>query len=255
MKKIRMILADDEPVILCGLRMIIDWDALGVEIVGEACDGDMLMEMIDTLNPELIVSDICMPGLSGIDVLRHIQASRQAAKIIFISAYKEFAYAQDALKYGALDYLVKPVNTSQLEQVIQKAVFLIRDHSMEERNREKLEHLERSIQVKTIEELLDRLTDGDVNTIKELNEVLNLEAENPVTVCVGEWSSVVPEEGRWQEQERKLIDFAVTNVTVEIVNRIPKGYFFRKGRSFCLLILNDQPDIPVLIAREVRDSV
>lgn len=255
MRKIRMILADDEPVILNGLKMIIDWEVLGLEIVGEASDGKELVEMLDTRDPELIVTDICMPGLTGIDVLRQIEASGRTIKVIFISAYKEFAYAQDALKYGALDYLVKPVNTAQLEQVIRKAVLMIRNISLEGRNREKLEHLERNNRVKNIEELLDRLTDGDGHAANSLSEVLGLQGEKKVSVCVGEWNKVVPEEGRWQQGERKLVDFAVYNVMTESLKKFPGCHLFRKGRSFCFLILHDDPDLPLQTAKEVRESV
>jgi two-component system, response regulator YesN len=255
MDKIRMILADDEPVILRGLRMIIDWDELGVEIVGEAYDGNELITLLDTCDPELIVSDICMPGCSGIDVLRHIKLTGQTAKVVFVSAYKEFSYAQDALKYGALDYLVKPVNTSQLEQVIQKAVSLIRDESEEERNRKKLEHLERNIHNKTIEELLDQLTDGDGNAARVLNETLGFSKRKHAAVCVGEWSRVLPKEGRWEEREKRLVDFAVTNVMIEIVKKTSDCFFFRKGRTFCFLMMYELPEQPVQIAREIREHV
>ncbi|WP_261305041.1 response regulator [Paenibacillus andongensis] len=255
MSKIRMILADDEPVILRGLRMIIDWDELGIEIVGAACDGNELLALLESCEPDLIVSDICMPGLSGIDVLRHIEASERTTKVVFISAYKEFSYAQDALKYGALDYLVKPVNTAQLEQVIQKAVSLIRDSSEEERTREKLEHLERNIRDKTIEELLDRLMDGDEKAGQTLSETVNLRARKNATVCVGEWKKLLEDEGRWQEQERKLIDFAITNVMREIMQNNSDCFFFRKGHAFCFLILNDHSDMPLQAAKEVRDKV
>ncbi|MGO4273209.1 response regulator, partial [Paenibacillus sp. TAF58] len=255
MSKIRMILADDEPVILRGLKMIIDWDELGIEIAGSACDGNELLALLESCEPDLIVSDICMPGLSGIDVLKHIEASERTTKVVFISAYKEFSYAQDALKYGALDYLVKPVNTSQLEQVIKKAVSLIRDSSEEERTREKLEHLERNIRDKTIEELLDRLTDGDEKAGQTFNETVNLRAWKHATVCVGEWNKLQEDEGRWQEQERKLIDFAITNVMMEIMQNNSDCFFFRKGQAFCFLILNDHSDMPLQAAKEVRDKV
>lgn len=65
-----------------------------------------------------------MPGYTGIDIIREIHEAGRAVKVIFISAYQEFTYARQALQYGALDYLVKPVNKNQLEQVVSKAVSL-----------------------------------------------------------------------------------------------------------------------------------
>ncbi|QUL53418.1 response regulator [Paenibacillus tritici] len=255
MRKITMIVADDEPVIVNGLKLIIDWDSLGVEIIGEAMDGQELLRLLREKEPDLIVSDICMPGLSGIDVLREIRKSDSPSKVIFISAYKEFAYAQDALKYGALNYLVKPVDTAALEQVVQDAVAVIRNDSMEERNRGKLEYLERNVRVRTTEELLDRLTDGDEGAIPELERIGQFWADRQHAVCVAEWGRVSPEEGRWQERERKLIDFAVANIMGEIVRGIPGSAFFRKKDAFCCLLAVDELDQAVQLANNIRDSV
>lgn len=255
MNTIRMILADDEPVILRGLKMLIDWEKLGIEIAGEAYDGNELIELIDRCNPDLIVSDICMPGQSGIDVLRYVQASRRTPKVVFISAHKEFDYAQEALKYGALDYLVKPVNTDQLKQVIQKAVSLIRDETEEELKREKLQHLERDNKDRSFEELLDRLTDGDDKAVHALQKSLNLNDGKYAAVCVGDYSRGVQDQIRWQKRERKLIDFAITNVMRESLKNIPNSLFFRKGDMFCYLIICDDCNLPIQVSKTVRDQV
>ncbi len=124
MKEIRVLLADDESVILRVLKKLISWENLGLSIVGEASDGLELKQQIVEQDPDLIVTDISMPGCTGIDIIREIHEAGRSVKVIFISTYQEFTYAQQALQYGALDYLVKPVNKSQLEQVVTKAVSL-----------------------------------------------------------------------------------------------------------------------------------
>lgn len=159
-RNIRVLLADDEPVILRGLKKLISWDALGLDIVGEACDGIELKSMIAACNPDLVISDISMPGFTGIDIIRDIHESGLPIKVVFISAYQEFSYARQALQYGALDYLVKPVNTGQLEQVVSRAVAVIRQETEEERNKEMLKSYERKNHSVTIEELLEQITDG-----------------------------------------------------------------------------------------------
>jgi two-component system, response regulator YesN len=137
MKEIRVLLADDEPVIIRGLKKLISWEKLGTNIVGEASDGLELKQQIEEHNPDLIISDISMPGYTGIDIICEIHEAGRSVKVIFISAYQEFTYARQALQYGALDYLVKPVNKNQLEQVVSKAVSLIRQETEGERNKEK----------------------------------------------------------------------------------------------------------------------
>ncbi|MNI17424.1 putative response regulatory protein [compost metagenome] len=160
-RSIRVLLADDEPVILRGLKKLISWDTLGLDIVGEAKDGIELKAMIDTCMPDLVISDISMPGFSGIDIIRDIHESGRPVKVVFISAYQEFSYARQAVQYGALDYIVKPVNTGQLEQVVGRAVAVIRQESEEERNKEMLKSYERKNHSITVEELLELLTDGN----------------------------------------------------------------------------------------------
>ncbi len=122
---IQAILADDEGIIVKGLKKLIDWERLGVEIVGEAGDGAEALELIKKKAPQLVVSDIAMPGLSGLEMLRQIGSQGMNTKVIFISGYQEFSYAQDAVRYGAVDYLLKPVEQEELERAVLKAIALI----------------------------------------------------------------------------------------------------------------------------------
>ena len=122
---LRAILADDEAVILKGLRKLIDWKKLGIEIAGEAVNGKEALELIQKIKPDLAVSDISMPELNGLDMLKKINELGLATKVIFISGYQEFSYAKKAVKYGAVDYLLKPVEQSELEGALLKAVGMI----------------------------------------------------------------------------------------------------------------------------------
>lgn len=126
---IRAILADDEGIILKGLKKLIDWKKLGVKIVGEVSDGQEALAMIREKHPQLVVSDIAMPGLSGLEMLREISRQGLDTKVIFVSGYQEFSYAQDAVRYGAVDYLLKPVEQKELERAVMKAAALIDDQS------------------------------------------------------------------------------------------------------------------------------
>ena len=129
MEIIRAILADDEGIILKGLKKLIDWERLGIRIVGEAGDGKEALELMREKKPQLVISDIAMPGLSGLELLKEIGRQGLEAKVIFVSGYQEFSYAQDAVRYGAVDYLLKPVEREELERAVCKAVGLIDDQS------------------------------------------------------------------------------------------------------------------------------
>lgn len=126
---LRAILADDEAVILKGLRKLIDWEKMGIQIVGEAGNGQEALELIQDKRPDLVVSDIAMPELDGLDMLREINRLELGTKVIFISGYQEFSYAKKAVTYGAVDYILKPVEQDELEAALRKASGMIDEQS------------------------------------------------------------------------------------------------------------------------------
>lgn len=117
----KIILADDEPLIIRGLKKMIDWELLNAKVVGAVTDGRQLLDLIRTSKPDIIVSDIAMPNLSGLDVIKSIKQNHWDIKVIFLSGYQEFDYAKQAITYGAVDYLLKPASKGELEQAIAAA--------------------------------------------------------------------------------------------------------------------------------------
>ncbi len=125
----KVLLADDEGLIVRGLRKLIDWAALEIEIVGEATDGLTAEQMILDLRPDLVISDIRMPGLTGLELMARHKGGTHAPKFIFISGYEEFEYVRQALSGGAVDYLLKPVSAADLEKAVRKSLGLMADSS------------------------------------------------------------------------------------------------------------------------------
>ncbi|UQZ37253.1 two-component system response regulator [Paenibacillus sp. PK3_47] len=254
-RRIRVVLADDEPVILRGLKKLISWDALGLDIVGEACDGTELKTLIDDCSPDLVISDISMPGFTGIDIIRDIHESGRPIKVVFISAYQEFTYARQAVQYGALDYLVKPVNTGQLEQVVGKAVAVIRQESEEVRNKEKLKSYERKNESVTIEQLLEQITDGSRSAAAALARMGNTAISRYATVCALETVEYSGQPSRWEERERKLVEFALSNIIRETVEGAGSGYVFRKGERFCILLQHEHEEEPERLVEDLHGKI
>lgn len=250
MRPIRVVLADDEPIIIRGLKKLISWDSLGLNIVGEARDGKELKLLIGSADPDLIISDISMPGFTGIDIIRDIHESARPIKVVFISAYQEFDYARQAIQYGALDYLVKPVNTSQLEQVLSKAVAAIREESEGERNKLMLNHYEQKNRSVTIEELLEQLTDGNRSRAAEFIRMAGVADPKYFTVCVVETDEYDGQSSRWEERERKLVAFALSNIIKETAEAQGQGFMFRKGERFGILLQHNASGEPL---RQMQD--
>lgn len=119
---LKMLIADDEPVIIKGLQMLIDWQQLGIEICCTCKDGaDALLEIFNQ-EPDLALLDISMPGKTGIEILKALHAVHSKTKVIFISGFQDFSYAHDALNYGAVDYLLKPVKKDSLLSAVEKCL-------------------------------------------------------------------------------------------------------------------------------------
>lgn len=253
--QIRVLLADDEPVILRGLKKLISWEELGFAIVGEANDGNELRQLIRDGRPDLVISDISMPGCSGIDIIQEIHEQNRQVKVVFISAYQEFAYARQAIQYGAIDYLVKPVSKKHLEDVVNKAAALIREESEGERAKEMLDHYERKKRTVTIEELLDGLMDGNKRAAGELIRMGAVALSRHTCVCMLETDEEPGGDSRWAERERKLVQFALNNIMKETLESRGNCLMFHKDGRVGILIQYEQPYEPRKLAEDLHGKI
>ena len=107
-------IADDENNIREGLKYIVDWEEAGFEICGEAANGEETLNGILSKNPSLVLIDLKMPKMNGIDVIMHARERGYRGKFIILSGYSDFEYAQSAMKYGVDFYLTKPIDEDEL---------------------------------------------------------------------------------------------------------------------------------------------
>ncbi|MDQ8734655.1 response regulator [Paenibacillus sp. LHD-38] len=253
---IRLILADDEPIIIKGLRKLIDWESFGMEIVGQAYDGNELMQLIEELVPDLVISDISMPHRTGIDIIKEIKQRGMPVSVIFISAYQEFSYARDAVAFGAIDYLVKPVVKQQLEGVLDKAITLISEHNEEQKRKGKLQLLERKSRHEEMQDALIQLTDGNLSPNTKSFQETDAQLQGPrYSVLIIEVERLKEETDRWTEKEKKLIEFAIGNVLQEVIIDTGIGYVFMKRYQHVIVVSHDEPEEPVLLAEDMQGKI
>lgn len=110
---LRILIADDEVSIIQLIRKLIKPELMP-EIVGEATDGRSALDLMERMRPDIVITDIRMPGISGIDLLRVARERGISAEFIIISGYKDFRYAKDAIRYGVSEYLLKPIRADEL---------------------------------------------------------------------------------------------------------------------------------------------
>ena len=116
----RAIICDDDEIILKGLCSVIDWASLGIELVGTAGNGKEGLALLKEQRPELLMTDIRMPHVDGLQLIEEGKKLNPGLMAIVFSGYDDFEYARMALKYGAIDYLLKPINRNEFNQALHR---------------------------------------------------------------------------------------------------------------------------------------
>lgn len=254
----KLLIADDEPKIRRGLRKIIDWNSHGVQVIGEAEDGEVALDLIEKLKPDIILLDINMPFLNGLNLLEKLNDLSMNFIIIIISGYDEFSYAQKALEYNVFDYVLKPVSKEKIEKIVVKALNKLK--IVEEKNNygqwvtkkinENMEQLRRKFFLEWLEneiseeEVTKQLKYFNIKFGKNLGIViikiidkLNLDLKN----------------NKWNDE---LIEYAIGNMVKDIFKETERVVIFSDSRKN-IIILIDNIDIGRLskINSEIEETI
>lgn len=157
----KVLLVDDEYMILAGLQKLIDWESLGMEVVATARNGKKALDYIMEHSVDIILTDVSMPVLSGIDFIREAKKIAEPFKFIILSGYQEFEYVKNGMNLGASNYLLKPIDKTELYLSLQNIL-------KEFEQLKNFDHAER----KNFESLLDKwirneLSDEQLNLLFE----------------------------------------------------------------------------------------
>lgn len=168
----KVYLLDDEAFILEGLKYIIDWQDYGFEIVGFANNGEDGLKEILSMDIDLVITDIMMPKMTGLELIENLINSNYQTNFIVLSAFQEFEYAKKAISIGAQNYILKPIDTEELE----KSIISIKSRLKEKENRNKdKEVVNNSV-------LLKIITEKDYENINYIKEKLKYNGEYRVGI-------------------------------------------------------------------------
>lgn len=196
----RVIIVDDEPVIRRGLRETIEWDALGLEVAGEAADGIEALKLIRETRPEILITDIRMPEMDGIELIREVKKLDLNIKITILSGYSDYDYLKAAIRLGVDNYLLKPIDNDELISNLRNAV-----DEIEKEAAVSLQIRQGTVLLRS--NTLRRLVIGNINDeeLREKAEFLRIPLEEDRYVCaVCTVSRQVPENIRESFSGRRL---------------------------------------------------
>ncbi|PKM64566.1 MAG: DNA-binding response regulator [Firmicutes bacterium HGW-Firmicutes-20] len=165
----KVMIVEDEELVRRGISLLTHWDQFDMKLIGEAKNGAEGLEMALKFRPDIILTDIRMPVLSGIDMIDTIQKTYSPAFII-LSAYSDFDYAKKALKMKVSDYLVKPFSDKDLEESLKNAIETI----VESRNRQVISQKLESISNSTLATFNQYLSQHHTSKNTNLDKVLNI---------------------------------------------------------------------------------
>lgn len=128
----RVLLVDDENIIVEGLRRVIRWADYNCEVVGTACDGEEGTRLIRQLRPHILFTDIRMPGQDGLAMVAALRSEYPDMQVAILTGYREFAYAQEAIRLGVTRFLLKPSKMEEIKEALSVMVERLDKQPMQE---------------------------------------------------------------------------------------------------------------------------
>jgi len=256
----KLLIADDEPKIRRGLARLIDHLEIEVEVVGLAEDGEMALEMVKEHSPQLMLVDICMPFLNGLELIQEVQNINPDCFVVVITGYDEFTYAQKAVKLGVFDYLLKPIVQEQLQSVLHKAIEQLTLRTTQKKYSEWTnEQLKKNLPLLR-ERFLDEWMNGSISKsdIQEQMDYLNITLsegnQGVMVIKLAEKSHLPDADKTW---ERKLALFALQNVITDLLKSWHPCLVFRDRKDYIVAILpnnswSEWVELPKMISEKVE---
>ncbi len=253
----KLFIVDDESSVRSGLRECVDWSAFGIEVAGEAEDGEVALQAIRAAKDvRIVLTDVRMPHMDGIALAQRLAEEGHPAKIVFVSGYGDLDYLKMAIKLEAVDYLLKPIRLHELNEIVSRVV---RKLDEEEADRDRLNglriKLNQSIPLLRERHLAALVLDGvsDKEALRDRFAFLGIRLPvdeirlGAFAIRIDDYAQVF---GAVPEKERQLRSFAVLNICEDIMNAGCEGHAFevRPGEYAGILQLESDSDEDGLFA-------
>jgi len=246
----KAVIVDDERRIRDGMKKLINWEDHGFVIIGQAGDGIEALEICRNEKPSLVITDIKMPRMDGLTLTSELKKIDRSISIIILSGYNDFSYAKQALKYGVENYLLKPVNKSELCKELDK----IRYDIMSMLSHEK-EVMQDIANLKNL--FLIMLINGDLSKEEAFgdpsNRNIGLENAKSLCVCIMDITGCTIHNNEMAKPDESLKRSMIRNEMEELLGATKSKHIceYSKGH-YCILIKSI--DVPLKTEQLVEDS-
>jgi two-component system, response regulator YesN len=249
----KVLIVDDEKEIREGLRTVFPWSELGIHDIRTTDDGDSALEIVRAWSPHIVVTDIKMNRMSGLEFIHQLyRESSFPGKVVFISGYDDFELVRQAMKHGAMDYLLKPIDIGEMKHIVHKALEQIRTEQLRNQNQAMLENQAHQALLQMREELMREVTEKAIESYMETRIIHRLEtlrldwiSKGPLTLFAAEVDDLkaIEQEKRYK-QERELVLYAIGNVMNQTLQEEYSGTYvlFKDKKERWITVIPCQAD-------------
>jgi len=231
----KVFFVEDEIVTREGIRDNVDWKASGFEFCGEAADGELALPLLRTARPDVLITDIKMPFMDGLQLSKIVRERMPWVKIVILSGHDEFEYAQEAVKLGVTDYLLKPVTVQNLQKTLRNLTVLLDQERKEQENLKKLQEQVEENQAALRERLLLKLVVGAISPTEAIEKGqeldLDLIARNYLVVILKIELGDRSEQFDYDEYQH------AQNIVTGLVEKNPDIFLLKKDWGDLILIM------------------
>ncbi|MCL6456898.1 MAG: response regulator [Gorillibacterium sp.] len=252
----KVLIVDDEKHVREAIRLLVDWQLHGINTVLEAADGKTAIELMNRERPEFVFTDMIMPGMHGTDLLEWLQVHAPDTKTIVISGFDDFDFVRKTVKYGGLDYLLKPIDPEQLAEAVNRVV-----DSYREMERGRAENRRTTMEINEIkpvywDKMFSQLL-AEPDYISSMREPLDREFKisldgTSCRIAILNVESISLSVRNKFATGLDLLYFSLLNICNEFLRKSRRGYAFRQWDStsdIVLLLWKDLDDAESLLRR------
>ena len=257
---LKVILVDDETLVRVGLKSLASWSENGFEIVAEASNGEEGLNLVQTCRPHLLITDIMMPKLNGIELIRQARAFDPSIKILVLSSYDDYNLVREAMKLGASDYLLKlNINRESLDEVLAKVKtdILSSQSAALGNGRPEMDQQSRiAAQQDFLKDVIGNLIfDREYLDFRLANLGLALR-ERCLQVAILETNMNAVESIFSEDQDIQLLDFVLEKIVTEIANEFFDSVFLKWAFGTYLIVFsNCGPDPAAADPMAIRQQI